>query len=469
MSPEQDLREMLWRAADLLRRDSAEVSLPCLLTIVGLKMLSDSAERFRHEGYRVPDSVNWHQLKRNPQAAQAVLQALHALTVNPSWRFLGEIDPTWLVREDVLSQLMLLVDTVDLALDGETAGRPLGHLIDRVMEDMVSKDRAEHQTPVVVNDLMAALLSWDGLSGGTLYDPACGVGGTLVATWSRAEQAGVDPHAFTLMGQDISVRALYLATWNLLLHGVVRFQLTQGDVLDSPGFLSNEGARVQTFDRVVATPPLGLQRPVAWGPDPYQRFRYGDLRGRRADFGFVQHILASMNTAGQAVMLLPAGPLFRAGFEQDIRRNLVQADVLDAVITLPAGSLADTGVSSTILVFRQHKAAERQRVIRMVDASKAVGAGDRAILDGALVRRIIRAAQAVEDEAGFARSVSADEIASREWTFVPSAYLVEPFKLTDPAGVAAHIAKDEAVYDQARRVLTREIAQLAEVLRQVKT
>ncbi len=460
MSPERAIRTVLWQAEELMHRDLVDSVLPRLLTVLGLKVLADSESWFEHQGYQVPEPAQWMKLKRAPHLAEAIGEALESLAAaNPSLRFLSAVEPDWLVREEVLGQLMLLIDTLDLRIESVEDWMTLGRAVDAVFDRKPSRWMEQRQTAPTVNDLIATVLTKEPLREGTVYDPTCGSGGTLVAI---AMASGTARESLEFFGQDVSSSALYVCTWNLLLHGITRFQLAAGDVLTEPQFLSENKERVQAFDRVVSDPPWGLMREVEWGSDPYQRFRYGALKGRRVDYGFVQHVLASTQAAGVGLLLLPPGVLARSGFEQEIRRNLVQADVIDAIVTLPAGSLAHTALPATLMIFRVQKASAHRRGIRMVDASELEGR--RRFLDEALVAHIAQAVYAAEDESGFARTVSVEELGAHEFSLVPGVYLTAPLEIVPPAEIAQRVREAEQVYEAAHRALAGGLDRLAELV-----
>lgn len=466
MTPRQDLRDLLWRAEELLRGENLDVAVSQLLTIVGLKVLADSEAWFVQHGYQIPERAHWATVKRTARLSDALREALTALAVNAPLALFKAADPNWFTTGDeVLSRLMLLVDTVDLRVSDWMDWGDLGFAIDTVTDRAVSRWWSNVYTAPPVNELMADLLSWDRATHRTIYDPACGIGGTLTTTWSRALKLAVNPEDLEFYGQDLSARALYVATWNLLLHGITQFHLVQGDVFEKPGFVTDEGQRVRMFDCVVSEPPWPSMRPTEWGSDPFQRFRYGPLRGRRTEYGFVQHILASVAEDGQAVMVLPLAALFRSGFEQDIRQNLVQADVIETIISVPAGSFSHASAAAALLVLRRDKPPSRRQTIRMVDAATS-GAGQRPVLDDALIERAVRSAADDDEEALFAQTVSAQDIAAHQYNLVPGTYFTPTVVVLRPQDVESRLPGRIAEYEAAERAVIEALARLHEVLRE---
>ncbi|WP_053961250.1 N-6 DNA methylase [Sulfobacillus thermosulfidooxidans] len=461
MSPDYEIREMLGRAEQLMLREPVESIVPRLLTLMGLKMFTDSAAWLAARGYQLSDPAYWATIKQASHLNRAIMDALEAIAQkNLSLQWLAYADPAWFAPEDVVGQLMLLIDTVDLTVTEVGDWVTLGRQVTMVMDRKSARWGVGRPTPSWVNELIAAFLVQDIRSTGSLYDPTCGVGGTLVVVGSGSG----DPETLMCYGQDVSFHALYMCTWNLLLHGMTRFQLAQGDVLTAPQFVSEDGQRVQVFDYVIADPPWGLMREVEWGPDPYQRFRYGPLKGRRADYGFLQHVLASLQKSGMGLVLMPPGVLFRSGYEQEIRRNVIQADVLDAIVMLPGGSLTLTGLPVALLIFRPQKPVERRQRIRMVDAS-VVTPERRRGLDESVVARIVQAIRQQESVPGFARTVSVGEIAAHDFRLVPGEYVVDPVEIVSPQEMTRRVHQAEEVYTEAQRILTQELRQLDELFR----
>ena len=150
---------------------------------------------------------------------------------------------------------------------------------------------------------------------------------------------------------------------NLFLHGASDFQVVRGDTLRQPAFFS--GDSLATFDCVIANPPFSLEKwgEEVWVNDPYGRNFAGMPPAKSGDFAWVQHMIKSMAPAtGRMAVVLPHGALFRMGKEGEIRKKILQMDLLEAVIGLGPNLFYGSGLAACILVLRQRKRKDRKKV-----------------------------------------------------------------------------------------------------------
>ena len=144
-----------------------------------------------------------------------------------------------------------------------------------------------------------------------------------------------------------------------------------GDTLRDPKFIESD--HFNQFDYIVANPPLNIND---WGyeelhrKDKLNRFRYGIPPRKNGDFAFIQHIIATMKpNSGKAVILVSPGVLFRSGVEQDIRAGIIESDIVEAAIVLPANLLYNTNIPLAVLVLNRSKRESRANKVLIVDAS----------------------------------------------------------------------------------------------------
>lgn len=155
---------------------------------------------------------------------------------------------------------------------------------------------------------------------------------------------------------------------NLFLHGIEDFQVVRGDTLRNPAFF--EGDRLATFDCVIANPPFSLEKwgEDVWLSDPFGRNFAGLPPSSSGDFAWVQHMVKSMaDVSGRMAVVLPQGALFRKGAEGEIRRKLLEMDLLEAVIGLAPNLFYGTGLAACILVLRKRKAAAHKKKVLIAD------------------------------------------------------------------------------------------------------
>ena len=208
-----------------------------------------------------------------------------------------------------------------------------------------------------------------------------------------------------------------IARMNLVLHGVEDSEIARGDTLAAPAFVENDA--LKTFDLVLANPPYSIKQwnREAWTSDPWGRNFLGTPPQGRADYAFFQHILKSMDAkTGRCAVLFPHGVLFRKE-EADLRRKLVEADLVDCVLGLGPNLFYNSPMEACVLFCRSKKPAKRRRKVLLIDAVSEV-TRERAVsfLKPEHQTRIEDAYAAFVDEPGFARLSTIEEIAAQGWS-----------------------------------------------------
>jgi len=264
-------------------------------------------------------------------------------------------------KNDMISRIFLHLAGVDFQLensDVDVLGDAYEYLIGQFASG-AGKKAGEFYTPQSVSKILARIVSMGKDRVKSAYDPTCG-SGSLLLRISRETKVG------SFFGQELNQTTYNLARMNMILHDVKfdHFNILQGDTLEDPQH------REQKFEAVVANPPFSAK----WSASDLflsdERFaQYGKLAPKtKADFAFVQHMLASLDDNGTMAVVLPHGVLFRGAAEGVIRKYLIEEkNWLDAVIGLPANIFFGTGIPTCILVFK--KCREAGDDILFVDAS----------------------------------------------------------------------------------------------------
>lgn len=243
------------------------------------------------------------------------------------------------------------------------------------------KKAGEFFTPAEVSTLLAKLTK--SKSGSRIYDPTCGSGSLLIKAGRE-----VGDNNFSLYGQEANGSTWALAVMNMYLHGYDSAIIRWGDTIRNPKHLEN--GKLMLFDTVVANPPFSLDK---WGivdekdkeketthaslfdpaTDVYNRFHRGLPPKSKGDWAFITHMIESLNTAGKAGVVVPHGVLFRGASEGKIRKEVLNEDLIEAIIGLPSNLFFGTGIPAAIIIFNKQKLNKEKFLF--IDASKGFNSG----------------------------------------------------------------------------------------------
>ena len=231
--------------------------------------------------------------------------------------------------------------------------------------DSAGKKGGEFYTPSEVVWLLVALLK--PTEGMRIYDPTAGSGGMLIQTRNYLLKHGGNAQNLSLYGQEMNLNTWAISKMNMFLHGVINADLRKGDTLGDPQHTS--GGELMSFDRVIANPPFSLKK---WGKDaadadPYGRYPYGTPPKDAGDLAFIQHMIASLNAEGKMGVVVPHGVLFRGSSEKEIRKGILEDDLLEAVIGLPSALFYGTGIPAAFLIINKQKPDERKGKVLFIN------------------------------------------------------------------------------------------------------
>jgi type I restriction enzyme M protein len=330
-----------------------------------------------NHSFDIPDGCHWQNVRETTEnVGVAIVRAMNGIErANPdtlSGVFSSFDDANWTDKTKLSDErLKNLIEHMSKIKVGNTnysadvMGDSYEFLIKK-FADLSKKNAGEFYTPRSIVKLLIMLM--DPKIGETVYDPACGTGGMLIEAINYMK--GDKLTYGRIYGQEKNLSTSAIARMNLFLHGAKDFKVTQGDTLRSPNY--QEGGKLKTFDCVVANPPFSLK---SWGAeqfssDIYGRNMWGCPSDTNADYAWLQHMVMSMNQKnGRCAVVLPQGVLFRGGKEGEIRKQLVESDKLECVISLVGGVFYSTGVSACILLLNNDKKNDHKGRICMIDAS----------------------------------------------------------------------------------------------------
>lgn len=356
---------------------------------------------------------------------RASLQAIETGNPDKFSRLFGSM--TWTSEEvlpgEVLAAVMQAMDRTPKMHEGNMSHDVLGGAYEYLLKrfsDGSGTRAGQFFTPREVVEMIVEVL--DPKSFESVYDPTCGSGGMLIASANLLKAHGGRGYTLRLYGQEAVSDTAGVARMNLFMHNLTQFQVEVGDTLKDPRFKKPDGSVAQ-FDVILANPPYSLKwKP--WTNDP--RALGGVAPQSSADWAFVQHMIASMGPKnGRAGVVLPHGVLFRGGQEAAIRQRVLDDDLLEAVIGLPANLFYSTSIPTAILVFRTPgtKAPERQDGVLFIDASKRfTKAKKRNILTDADIAAVVTAYHSKFDADG--NLVDADGEGDLSSRVVPTAEIV---------------------------------------------
>jgi type I restriction enzyme M protein len=238
--------------------------------------------------------------------------------------------------------------------------------------DSAGKKGGEFYTPGHVVRLLVTLLKPK--AGMEIYDPTCGSGGMLIQSVQWVEEQGEDFRNLALYGQEASGTTWAICKMNMILHNIPSATIENGDTLQDPLIL--DGATWKKFDIVIANPPFSQNYNIATMKF-LTRFSYGFApeTGKKADLMFVQHMVASLKTTGRMATIMPHGVLFRGGSEKEIRQKMVDANIIEAIISLPPALFYGTGIPACVIVINKNKPDALRDKILFINADAEYGEG----------------------------------------------------------------------------------------------
>ena len=280
--------------------------------------------------------------------------------------------------------------------------------------DSAGKKGGEFYTPAEVVWLLVSLLK--PTSGMKIYDPTAGSGGMLIQTRNYLIEKGDNAQNLSLYGQEMNLNTWAISKMNMFLHGVFNADIRKGDTLGDPQHIS--GGELMTFDRVIANPPFSLKK---WGKDaadadPYGRYPYGTPPKDAGDLAFIQHMIASLNAEGKMGVVVPHGVLFRGSSEKDIRKGILEDDLLEVVIGLPSALFYGTGIPAALLIINKKKPKDRKNKVLFINGELEYQEGkNQNKLRDIDIQHIIDVYDSYEDTKRYSKVVPIEEIRENDY------------------------------------------------------
>tara|TARA_B100000700_G_scaffold281298_1_gene331862 strand:- start:6238 stop:7785 length:1548 start_codon:yes stop_codon:yes gene_type:complete len=409
---QDSINKALWNACDTFRGTvSADTYKDFILTTLFLKYISDVwqdhydqyaeqygdepeliEEMMKNERFVLPRDASFYALydrRYEPGNGERIDQALHAIEEANGTKLkdagksvfqdisfntdkLGEEKQ----KNDILRHLLEDFAKPELNLKPSRVGSldVIGNAYEYLIKHFAAsggQKAGEFYTPPEISDLIAELL--DPQPGDSICDPACG-SGSLLMKCGRKVVSNHDSKEYALFGQEAIGSTWSLAKMNMFLHGEDNHKIEWGDTIRNPKLLDKNGD-LMLFDIVTANPPFSLDK---WGHDDaendkFSRFRRGVPPKTKGDYAFILHMIETLKPgSGRMGVVVPHGVLFRGSKEGKIRQQLIDENLLDAVIGLPEKLFYGTSIPAAILVFKKSKSDES---VLFIDASREFKSG----------------------------------------------------------------------------------------------
>jgi len=467
----------LWRACDTFRgKIDSSIYKDYTLVMLFVKYLSDTykehledyTEKYEGDPERIQRALNRDRFvldekstfdhiysKRNDaNVGEVINKALEHIEEENKMKLRGVFRNIDFNSEAILGQTKdrnsmlkhLLEDFKDLDLRPSSVGS--ADVIGDAYEFMIAKFASdagkkggEFFTPSGVSELISRLVKPK--ENDRIYDPTCGSGSLLLKTAKKVPSGKV-----AVYGQERNGQTHSLCRMNMFLHNFDDANVAWGDTLSNPLFLDD--GQLMKFQVVVANPPFSLDKwamgfagsgdetdfKMESSLDFHRRFEWGVPPKSKGDYAFVQHMLYSLAEGGRMGIVLPHGVLFRGATERKIRKQIIDLNMLDTVIGLPANLFFGTGIPACVLVFKKNRS---RRDILFIDASND-GHYEKAKNQNNLreedLQRIVDAYEKYEDIDRFAHVASLDEIKENEYNLNIPRY-VDTFEEEEPVDMDA--------------------------------
>ncbi len=468
--------KQIWDAACVLRgnMDASEYK-NVVLGLIFLKYISDrfdekykalvaegdgfeeDVDEYTSEGiFFVPENARWNEIKskaHTPEIGTVIDEAMRA--IEKENKRLKDILPKNFARPELdkrrLGEVVDLFTNIQMIEHGDEKdilGRTYEYCLSKFAEQE-GKLAGEFYTPsCVVRTLVEVLQPYYG----RVYDPCCGSGGMFVQSAKFVENHSGSINDISVYGQDSNPTTWKIAQMNLAIRGI---DADLGQYNADTFF--NDCHPTMRADYIMANPPFNLSD---WGADKLVddvRWQYGMPPAGNANFAWLQHMIYHLAPNGKIGMVLANGSLSsQAGGEGEIRKNIINADLVECIVAMPTQLFYTTQIPVSLWFLSKNKKQPGKTLF--IDARKLGTMVTRKLreLTDEDISKIANAYNeycdgTLENQKGFCAVVTTDEIAKQDYILTPSRY------------VGIEEQEDDGVpFDEKMKNLTEELSELFE-------
>ncbi len=372
-------------------------------------------------------------------------------------------------RAKALNDIVLMIN--DFTFKDDSGHDILGDVYEYLIGQFAAnagKKGGEFYTPHEVSQVLARLATVNTKQTGEqfrVYDPAMGSGSLLLTVQKELPNGGNVEGSVDFYGQELNTTTFNLARMNLMMHGVkhLNMHLRRGDTLDIDWpFAEKDGIQTpMKFDAVVANPPYSQNWDIKnVDREKDVRFKgFGVAPASKADYAFVLHGLYHLEKTGTMAIVLPHGVLFRGASEGKIRKNIIDNNLLDCVIGLPANLFYGTSIPTCVLVFKGREARGANKDILFIDASNDFEKGkNQNKLSEDNINKILTAYCARKDMDKYAHVADLHEIKQNDYNLNIPRY-VDTFE-EQPVVPLSQLARELTEVNQDIESTTKELFKL---------
>lgn len=484
MTENNELKKTLWAAADKMRSnmDAAEYK-HVVLGLIFLKYISDAfndlykklaENKGEYEGsdpedpdeylannvFFVPEKARWQYLQdraKQPEIGKYLDDAMDAIErINPPLKgVLPKIYADPELNKQRLGELIDLIGTIGFRQEAHTSQDLLGRVYEYFLgqfADAEGKKGGQFYTPASIVKLLVEMIE---PFNGRVYDGCCGSGGMFVQSekFVRNHQGNIKD--LSIFGQESNPTTLRLARMNLAIRGIDA-KLELGDT-----FLNDRHPDLKA-DFILANPPFNVSD---WSGEHLRddiRWKYGLPPVGNANYAWLQHFIHKLSPTGTAGIVLANGSMnSNTGGEGEIRRKMIEANVVDCMVALPAQLFYNTMIPACLWFLARnrtnHKFRNRSNELLFIDARKLGTMINRRNKEFALedIAKIAGTYHAwrgeggvYEDQAGFCKAATIDEVRANYYVLMPGRY------------VGTEEAEDDGIpFEDKMNALTAQLAE----------